>query len=258
MAVPKKKRYKQIVRSRRSLQKVELLKRQILPKSYFSNFNNRKSLVSIPVIEQYRFNRDKGYKKFIRILDPKTFNCVKTCCVCHITGKRDVGLSCVTTFYPFISQQWVNFEAPWRRSYWHPKAILSKWYWVNHFWYWPEKKSYRRAYAPQWSMAKYGYTPFEKMCWHRYYDFLFQEAVLWGMYERDRVWRDTWWRRSYDLYAIWDFVLKRLGYLWLDILYFYNVFVYFWIILIDEIIIDQYILTEAREKKIFEFFKKYI
>ena len=73
------------------------------------------------------------------------------------------------------------------------------------------------------------------------------------MYERDRVWRDTWWRRSYDIYAIWDFVFKRLGYLWLDILYFCRAFVYFWIILIDEIIIDQYILTKAREKKIFEF-----
>ena len=41
MAVPKKKRYKQIVRSRRSLQKVELVKRQNLGVSYFSNFDNR-------------------------------------------------------------------------------------------------------------------------------------------------------------------------------------------------------------------------
>ena len=38
MAVPKKKRYKQIVRSRRSLEKLNLLKKQNVNPSFYSNF----------------------------------------------------------------------------------------------------------------------------------------------------------------------------------------------------------------------------
>lgn len=254
MAVPKKKRYKQIVRSRRSIKKVDLLKKQKINTSYFSNFNNRTSIISIPVIEQYRFDKDKGLKILVRTLDPKNFFCKNTCPVCHVTNSREIGLSCATMLYSTLGAQWVPFIPLWKTSWWHPKTIRSPWYHMR--WdginAWPLQKSYRRAYRPEWWMPKYQYNEHDKRIWRIYYHSLFMEAIVWGILERRKQYLNVWYRKPRDIYWGWDWLIKRSGHVKIDFINICRQIVYFFII-----IIDDYILPQDLEEKVIKFINKF-
>lgn len=76
MAVPKKKRYKQIVRTRRSLNKTTLLKKQNINKSHYSSFS---------------FLNSKEEMKYI-FSD-------NTCAYCSNNTSKKVCLNCYTTHF---------------------------------------------------------------------------------------------------------------------------------------------------------------
>lgn len=74
MAVPKKKRYKQIVRSRRSLEKLNLLRKQKVNSTFYSNFI-------------YKFQTDiANYGN-------------NTCAYCDKSTSKRICLNCYTTHF---------------------------------------------------------------------------------------------------------------------------------------------------------------